>query len=109
MPLILQVTRNESWRNEVELCERENGRREGDREESRQQLSAFIMEYYTFSSYILQVHAQSALQSNESCLKSNLPLLLQERGADNVEVSKVGPWTEGRTITGHAIEAYWPL
>ena len=67
------------------------------------------LEYYTFSSYILQVHAQSALQSNESCLKSNLPLLLQERGADNVEVSKVGPWTEGRTITGHAIESYWPL
>ena len=63
------------------------------------------MEYYTFSSYILQVHAQSALQSNESCLKSYLPLLLQERGADNVEVSRVGPWTEGRTMTGHAIES----
>ena len=61
------------------------------------------------SSYILQVHAQSAIQSNELCLNSNLPLLLQERGADNVEVSKVGPWTEGRTITGHAIESYWPL
>ena len=42
VPLILQVTRNESWRNEVELWERENGRRECDREESRQQLSAFI-------------------------------------------------------------------
>ena len=42
VPLILQVTRNESWRNEVELWERENQRRECDREESRQQLSAFI-------------------------------------------------------------------
>ena len=59
------------------------------------------LEYYTFSSYILQVHAQSAIQSIESCFKSNLPLLLKERGADNVEVSKVGPWTEGRTMPGH--------
>ena len=58
-------------------------------------------EYYTFSAYILQVHAQSVIQSNELCLNSNLPLLLQERGADNVEVSKVGPWPEGRTMTGH--------
>ena len=89
----------------------ERGRMEGGSAIERRACSSCLplSQLGVFSSYILQVHAQSALQSNESCLKSNLPLLLQERGADNVEVSKVGPWTEGRTITGHAIESYWPL
>ena len=80
MPLMLKV------RNGAKFYER--GVNAVDRGAGSSSLPLSQLEYYKF----LQYPAHSAIQSNESFLKSNLPLLLQERDADNVKIQK---WNRG--------------